>query len=601
MPRVLRRIVAMGFEQPGRLSLALAGALGSAVFSLVMPRLLGAAVDQAHALLTLGVAHAAQARTALLRIAVLLIGASSLRGVLTMVFGYQAEYVSQTVGYRMRLAFFEQLQRLSFSYHDKVHSGDLITRGMLDIEGARGFIEQGLMRGTQLLMLAGVAIVLLLRGDPLIGCLALSFIPFSIWRSIRLGYWLRISWMRLQILMSVLTRTMEENLQGVRVVRAFAAKPFEMEKFDQAGQAALALSNRRIILRVGSVRTQTLAFYAAMAAVLWFGGHRVLAGQMSVGQLTAFIAYMTLLQTPIRQATMVVNSAARATVSGGRLFEVLDLVPTVRDAPDARPLALSRGVLKFEDVSFAYDAEPALSHVSFEVGPGRTLGIVGPPGSGKSTIAHLIPRFYDVTSGRVTLDGQDVRQVTLASLREAVGVVQQDVFLFDASVTNNVAYADPYAEDARIVGATTTAQIHDHVAGLPDGYETRIGERGVALSGGQRQRMSIARGVVTGPGVMVFDDSMAAIDAATEQRVRAALGGATRDKATIIIAHRLSSLMHADEIIVLDEGRVVERGTHAQLLMLDGEYAALYRLQTRPRDVGLLADPRAARKERAPA
>lgn len=601
MPRVLRRIVAMAFETPGRLSLAIAAALGSAVFSLVMPRLIGAAVDQAHALLIQGAAHAGQARAALWRIALMLVGASSLRGLTTMVFGYQAEYVSQKVGYRMRLMFFEQLQRLSFSYHDRIHSGDLITRGMLDIEGARGFVEQGLMRAVLLLLLAGVAIVLMLRTDPVIGCIALSFIPFSVWRSIRLGYWLRVSWMRLQALMSVLTRTMEENLQGVRVVRAFTAKPFEMLKFDQAGQAALKLSNQRIVLRVGSVRTQTLAFYAAMGAVLWFGGERVLAGQMSVGKLTAFIAYMFLLQTPIRQATMVVNSAARATSSGTRLFEVLDLVPEVRDAPDAKPLALSRGVLRFEDVSFAYDRAPALSHVSFEVGPGRILGIVGPPGSGKSTIAHLIPRFYDVAEGRITIDGQDIRAVTLASLRQSVGVVQQDVFLFDSSVTNNVAYAEPYAEDERIVEAAVTAQIHDYVAGLPKAYETRIGERGVALSGGQRQRMSIARGVVPGPGIMVFDDSMAAIDAATEQRLRAALSGATQDKATIIIAHRLSSLMHADEIIVLDEGRIVERGTHAELVALGGEYAALYRLQTHPIEAASGIDPRAARKERAPA
>jgi ATP-binding cassette subfamily B protein len=585
MPRVLRRIVSLALEQRGRLALALSCALGSVVFSLAMPRLLGAAVDEAQALLGQGAAHATAARLALLRLAGLLIVTSSLRGVLTMAFGYQAEYVSQQVGYRLRLVFFEQIQRLSFSYHDRIHSGDLITRGMLDIEGTRVFIEQGLVRGAMLLMLAAASIALLLHTDLVVGALALSFIPFSIWRSIRLGYWLRTSWMQLQGLMSILTRTMEENLQGVRVVRAFAAKPFEMIKFDQAGQAALRLSNRRITLRVGSVRTQTLAFYASMGAVLWFGGHRVLAGEMSVGKLTAFIAYLTLLQTPIRQATMVVNSAARATSSGTRLFEVLDLEPEVRDAPDAKPLQLTEGVLRFEDVSFAYEIETTLSHISFEVRPGRTLGIVGPPGSGKSTIAHLIPRYYDVTAGGVTLDGQDVRDVTLASLRAAVGVVQQDVFLFDASVTNNIAYADPYIEDERILDAAATAQIHDYVASLPLAYETRIGERGVALSGGQRQRMCIARGVASGPGIMVFDDSMAAIDAATEQRLRAALSGATRSKATIIIAHRLSSLMHADEIIVLAEGRIVERGNHEGLLALGGHYAALYRLQSRPSEI----------------
>lgn len=392
------------------------------------------------------------------------------------------------------------------------------------------------------------------------------------------------SWMRLQHYMSILTRTMEESLQGMRVVRAFAAKPFEMAKFDEAGHNALRLSNQRITMRVSSVRTVTFAFYLSMGLVMWVGGQKVVAGHMTPGTLTELVLYMLMLQMPIRQVTMVVNSSARATSSGTRLFEVLDTVPEVRDAPDAKPLKLTKGVLRFEDVAFAYDhtlgAKPQIAHINFEVGPGKTLGIVGPPGAGKSTIAHLVPRFYDATAGRVTIDGQDVRDVTLSSLRGVVGVVQQDTFMFDATVTNNVAYADPFAEDDRIVAATTTAQLHDYLTTLPKGYDTKVGERGVALSGGQRQRMSIARGIVPGPGVMVFDDSTAAIDAATEQRIRAALAEATKDKATIIIAHRLSSLMHADEILVLADGHIVERGTHAQLVGNGGPYAALYRLQT---------------------
>ena len=341
----------------------------------------------------------------------------------------------------------------------------------------------------------------------------------------------------------------------------------------------------------------TLSFYGSMALLFWYGGHKVAAGTMTPGRLAEFIFYMQILQGPIRQVAMIVMAAARATTCGGRLFEILDLQPDIADKPGAPPLRPTNDLLRFDHVDFEYDpGKPVLRDISFSVGRGQTLGIVGPPGSGKSSIANLIPRFYDVTGGSITIDGQDVRDIQLASLREYIGLVQQEAFLFDSTVTNNVAYADPWAEEQRIVGATKTAQLHDYISLLPGAYETRVGERGVALSGGQRQRMSIARGVVPGPGVMIFDDSAAAIDAVTERRVRDALAQATRAKATIIIAHRLSSLMHADEIILLEEGRIVERGSHAELLALGGEYFDLYQLQSRTEQGLSVADAKIRRK-----
>ena len=583
MPRVLQRITARALRYPGRMALAIGCSLGAAAASLTLPRLFGQGVDQAGALLKAGAAHAGEAQGALWGTALLVIAATVIRGVLTMMTGYQGEYVSQRVGYDLRLQYFQQLQRLSFGFHDRIHSGDLVTRGMLDLEGARVFIQNGVMQLISLLLLLGFASYMMLTTDLVMGLIGLAFVPVAGFALGRMGFLLRVTWLRVQELMAVLTLTMEENLQGIRVVRAFAGKRFEMAKFDAASKEALDFSYKRITLRFRAVSVMSVSFYGSMGLLLWYGGHKVVGGAMSVGKLTEFLTYMTLLQTPIRQIAMIFNAAARATSSGARLFEVLDLEPEIADAPGAKALAPSAGTLRFENVDFAFDpaGKQVLKNVSFEVRAGQTLGIVGPPGSGKSTIANLIPRFYDVSGGAITIDGQDIREVTLASLREYVGLVQQESFLFDASIGHNVAYADPWADDARIEGAARTAQIHDHIAGLPEAYETRVGERGVALSGGQRQRLSIARGVVPGPGVMVFDDSTAAIDAVTERRVRDALAEATATKATIIIAHRLSSLMHADHIVVLDDGRVAERGTHAELVKAGGVYADLYELQTR--------------------
>ena len=517
-----------------------------------------------------------------------MLGASVLRGVFTMVHNYTGESVGHCVGYGLRLAYYEKLQRLSFGFYDRVHTGDLITRGLLDLEGVRMFFSAGLVRLVLLVNLIGIGAYLMIGSDTVLGLLALSFVPFVAWRSSAARLKLRRMWRLLQERMSVLSLVMDENMGGIRVVRAFAAQGHEMDKFDTVSAAALDMANQRIGVRVRNTTAMTFTYFAAMGLVLWFGGLKVIDGQISVGKLAEFLAFMTILQMPVRQLGMMVNAFARASTCGARLFEVLDMEPAIRDAPDAADLEVRKGVLRFEDVDFAYrDAagdERVLKGVSFEVGPGRVLGIVGPPGSGKSTIAHLIPRFYDVGGGRITIDEQDIRDVTLESLRRVVGVVQQDTFMFTASIENNVAYGDPWADGERIARANRAAQLHDYVNRLPMGYETLVGERGVSLSGGQRQRLSIARSVMLKPAFLVFDDSTAAIDAATEQSIRAALEDTTEDRATIIISHRLSSLMHADEILFIENGRVGERGTHDELIAAGGRYRDLYALQLEPAD-----------------
>ncbi len=587
----LTRIAKMALGYRVQFPLAIAAVIIAAMFQLYIPRFLGEAVDHATGLLGGAQASGSAAEEALWTAAMFLIGASILRGLFTMLHNYLGESLGQQIAYQLRLAYFEKLQRLSFSYHDKVHSGDLMTRGMLDIEGVRRFIEHGILRPILLLMLVGAGGYLYMGADLVLGLLSLSFVPFALWRASVFRLKSRALWRQLQERLSLLTRVMEENLGGIRVVRAFAAQNFEIQKFDESSEKALAIAIERVGVRYANTSIMTFAYFLAMGLVLWVGGLKVMDGEVTVGELTQFLAFMTVLQMPIRQTGMVINGIARASVSGVRLFEILDIEPAVQDNSDAEELQIGEGVLRFENVSFSYmetSAETAehypddatIKDINFEVKAGSTVGIVGPPGSGKSTIAHLIPRFYDVTSGKITIDGQDIRDVTLDSLRAAVGVVQQDTFLFTSEIDANVAYGEPWAERERVVSATEASQLHAYIENLPEGYDTIVGERGVSLSGGQRQRLSIARSVMLSPQFMVFDDSTAAIDAATEQRIRVALKEVTKERATIIISHRLSSLMHADEILFLDEGSIVERGNHDSLIELGGRYKALYDLQS---------------------
>jgi len=578
----LWRIMALTWRHPWMVTITIASTIIASTLQLVVPRLLGVAVDQAAGLL-----DGAKAEQALWTTAMILFGISVLRGLFTMSQNYFGEAVGHHTAYELRLAVYEKIQRLSFSYHDQVHTGDLITVGMLDLEGVRMFFATGVLRVILLGILIGVGAVMLISTDWLLGILALSFAPFVGWSSSVAQLRLRATWLTLQEKLQDLSRVMEENLGGIRVVRAFAAQVHEMKKYDVASDAALQLSHDRVNIRVKSTSMMNFSFLLSMTLVLWVGGEKVIAGDMSVGTLATFLTFMTILQMPVRQLGLMVNSFARASTCGNRLFAFLDLELEIKDEPGAKPLKVTEGTLRFENVDFAYPSapfRPVLSGVSFEGRKGETIGIVGKPGSGKSTIAHLIPRFYDVTGGRVTIDGQDVRAATLDTLRQAVAVVQQDSFLFTTNIENNIAYGDPWAKDARIARASEFAQLHNYIIGLPTGYETIVGERGVSLSGGQRQRLNIARSLMLRPAVMVFDDSTAAVDAGTEQRIRTAMKRFSKDRVTIIISHRLSSLMHADNIMFIDDGKIVEQGTHAQLLEQNGRYRELYDLQVKPGD-----------------
>ena len=597
------RITRMALQYKLRLFIGLIAIFLASGFQLAIPMLIGSAVDAATGLEegSLKIANSAvitlidtttdifgegsnPSKTALMIIAVLLFITSVGRGLSAMFQNYMGESIGQSIGYELRMLYYEKLQRLSFSYHAGVHTGDLITRGIVDVEGVRMFVQTALLRSVFLIVLIGTGMYLMLSEDLVLGLISLSFVPFVAWRATTARLKLRSNWYSLQERLSALTKVMDENLGGIRVVRSFASQDHEMKKFDEASNETLALANVQVGIRASNISLMGVAFMLSMAGVLWVGGLQVIDGELTLGELTQFLAFMSILLQPVRQIGMMINGYARGSATGGRLFQVLDIDPSIQDKPDAKDLEITNGTLEFHNVSFGYEEDHTLNGVSFKVEPGHTVGIVGPPGSGKSTIAHLVPRFYDPKEGYITIDGQDLRDVTLDSLRKAVGVVEQDTFLFTASVEHNVAYGDPWAPDDRVESASKYAQLGDYIDRLPGGYDTMVGERGVSLSGGQRQRLSIARSIMLKPQLIVFDDSTAAIDAATEQRIRAALTELTKDRATIIISHRLSSLMHADEILFIEEGKIVERGSHEELLSQGGHYNDLYELQIRPNE-----------------
>lgn len=578
---ILARILAIVFRHKWRLATALISMVGATSAYLTLPYLFGTAVDEiASAFEGGGVSD-----EAMIRIGLAILAASSIRGILTFFQTFMGESLAQHVVYDLRNSYYNHIQNLSFGFHDKNHTGNLMSRAITDVEAIRMFCVGGVIRAPYFLVLfLATAIILLLR-DWRLGLVSLGFMPLLAIVSAVIRLQLRRIWLRVQEEMAELNTVLQENMTGVRVVKAFAAEDQEKAKYDAASSAVSADMVKVARLQAMNASFMGFIYLVAIGLVLWYGGQRVIDGSLSPGELAQFLFYMQLLALPIRHAGMLVNNFARAFSAGQRLFEIMDCKSEVLEVSGAGDMPTVRGHVRFEDVSFRYRNGPlVVEGVEIDAKPGTLIALLGAPGSGKSSLVHLLPRFYDLAGGRITIDGVDIKEATLKSLRQNIGIVQQDVFLFTASLSENIAYGRPSATMDEIVAAAKIAQLHDFIEELAEGYDTKIGERGSTLSGGQRQRMSIARAVLLDPPLLILDDATASVDANTEERIREAMESVMKGRTTFVIAHRLSTLFKADEILVMDEGRIVERGTHASLLAHGGMYRRIYDLQLRPQE-----------------
>jgi ABC-type multidrug transport system fused ATPase/permease subunit len=560
----------LGFLRPYKWSLAVSVvlAVGSQASAVAIAFLTGTALEDA--------VEGADRRT-LVVLAALVLAVGVVRS-LCMV-GRRLISGRQALGveFDMRNALYAKLVRLSFGFYDRHQTGQLMSRATVDLQAVRFFLGYGLIFFFQhVLTIVGVTAVMYVVNWRL-ALAATAITPFIVVLAYRYSRVSHPILRDVQQKMADVATVAEENIVGVHVVKSFAQERNESDKFGRRSEAVFERSVDANRQRATYVPLLAFLPLVAQAAVLLVGGRMVARGELALGAFFAFNVLTLMLVMPLRMLGMWIGQAQRAIASGERIFEVMDEPEDIADPPGARKLPAGEGRIRFENVSFAYGfGRLVLEDVTLEIEPGRTVALIGHTGSGKTTLASLVPRFYDVTRGRVTVDGLDVRELELASLRRAIGVVPQDPFLFSASVRDNIAFGAPDASGEEVEKAARLAQAHEFIAELRDGYETVIGERGITLSGGQRQRLAIARALVLDPRILILDDATASVDATTEARIRLALRQVMRDRTTIIIAHRLSTIALADELVVLDAGTVAARGTHDELLETSHVYRDIY-------------------------
>jgi ATP-binding cassette subfamily B multidrug efflux pump len=522
----------------------------------------------------------------LVRAALLILGIGAVNAVLTYFQRYASEWIAQKIGYDLRNRLYDHIQHLPFSYHDHAQTGQLISRCIEDVRAIERFAGSGLIELIRVvLLLAGVTILLFTTSPKLAAISLLPLIPLALLagdfgRRIG-GYFLNVD-----RALGDLSSRLQENVSGVQVVRAFAREPHEIERFRKSNRM-LYQARVRVVSEWAKVMPSTnFLITTGTILILWFGGRMALSGELTIGELVAFNSYMLLLAAPAQQLTWLVNAAGEAVAGVQRAFEVLDTVPAIQSPPEAVQLPALSGQVEFQRVDFQYagDTATALVDIDVTIKPNQLIALIGPTGSGKTSLVNLIPRFYDAASGCVKVDGYDVRSVELTSLRGQIGIVLQTSLLFSTSVRENIAYGRPEASLEEVMRAAQAAQADEFIRALPQGYDTVVGERGVTLSGGQRQRIAIARALLMDPRILILDDSTSSVDTQTERLIQRALDNLMEGRTTFVIAHRLSTVRRADLILVMDGGRIVERGKHSALLSQDGLYRQIYELQLRDQE-----------------
>jgi ATP-binding cassette subfamily B protein len=540
--------------------------------SLIVPRIIRSVIDE-------GLAQGEM--TFILRSALLLLGLGLFSALLNLGNRYWSEWIAARVGYDLRNRMYDHIQYLPFTYHDHAQSGQLISRCIEDVRSIERFAGGAVADLIRFILLSvGIVTIMILDNSRLALIALLPILPLILMTS-SFGTKIGKLFFAVDNAVGDVSNRLQENVVGVQVVRAFAREPYETRRFETANKQVFQTWVHVIDEWSKIMPTTHWLTTVSVILILWFGGQMVMDGRLTIGAIVAFNAYILMLAEPAQQLTALVNAGGEAAAGAQRVFEVLDTKPAIQSPPEAIRRESLRGEVEFREVALKYQDERAhsLSDINLRVEPNQVVALIGPTGSGKTSLVNLIPRFYDVSDGRVLVDGMDVREMDLVTLRRQIGIVLQTSLLFSDTIKANIAYGRPEATMEEVIEASKAAQAHEFIDGFTNGYDTIVGERGVTLSGGQRQRVAIARALLMDPRILILDDSTSSVDTQTERLIQAALDTLMEGRTTFVIAHRLSTVRRADVILVMDDGRILERGTHEELLRGGGLYKEIHDLQ----------------------